>query len=75
MTVIVHDASSDKQLLQHTTFRPCPFCGSETVRVCATPSSCAIACDNRSECGAEIYIHGPAALAIERWNRRTPTER
>lgn len=69
MTVIIHDASTDRKLIAAATWKRCPFCSHDVIRICATSSSTAFHCDNAA-CNANVYFMKPAAAAVDLWNQR-----
>lgn len=70
MTITIHDCSTAKKLIQKLTWKPCPFCGCEHLRICATPSYVALKCDDIAACGFEIYKCATVERTNEIWNRR-----
>ena len=74
MTVTVHSASTERALINKLTWRECPLCGHDSIRICATPSYVAIACDNIKDCALEYYTAGNVETVNKRWNLRRLTQ-
>jgi Lar family restriction alleviation protein len=59
--------------------KPCPFCGSDKVRVVRRSGKTGTACVSRyyrervvCECGASSGEEKAPGYAVSKWNRRTP---